>query len=88
VDKPLVHIAEAIMVILFASWDRQTFNSLRPANLPSSLCWGLNNANPLDYGVSSYACSKASQNRKENRRRMARKQRDTSVEKKRAAIFV
>lgn len=82
VDKPLVHIAEAIMVILFASWDRQTFNSLRPANLPSSLCWGLYNANPLDYWGSSYVCSKASQVRKDKRRIMAQKQRETSVEKR------
>lgn len=90
VDKPLVHMAEAIMVILFATWNRQTFNSnsLRPANLLSSLCWALNNTNPLDYRVSSYICSKVSKVRKDNRRRMAQKQIETSVEKKRAAIFV
>jgi hypothetical protein len=77
VDKPLVHIAEAIMTILFASWDSKTFNCLRPANLPSSLCWGLNNANPLDYGVSSCA----SQIKKDNGRRRARKLREASVTK-------
>jgi hypothetical protein len=75
VGKPLVHIAEAIMTILFASWDSQTFTNLRPTNLPRSLCWGLNNANPLDYGVSSFV------NSKDNGRRMARKRREVSIAK-------
>lgn len=81
VGKPLVHIAEAIMTILFASWDNQTFTNIRPTSLPSSLCWGLNNANPLDYGVSSFVNSKAIQIRKDNGRRMARKRREASVAK-------
>lgn len=52
VDPPLVHIAEAIMVILFASWDRNpVFRRLRPKSLQPCLAWGLNNANPLNYGV-------------------------------------
>jgi hypothetical protein len=81
VGKPLVHIAEAVMTILFASWNSQTFTDLRPTNLPSSLCWGLNNANPLDYGVSSFVGSKPIQFRKDNGRRMAQKLREVSVTK-------
>jgi hypothetical protein len=51
VDVPIVRIAEALMVVLFETWDNQVFRSLRPANLtriPRHI--GLNNANPLTGG--------------------------------------
>lgn len=51
VDRPVVHIAEAIMTILFASWDNKTFLYLRPAYLPKPDGWGLNSSNPMDFAI-------------------------------------
>lgn len=81
VDTPLVYIAEAIMMILFASWNSQAFNCLRPEDLPRSLFLGLNNANPLHYGVCSNMGARARQNQKESGLRRARALIDTSVSK-------
>lgn len=81
VKKPLVHIAEAVMTILFASWDSQSFSSLRPVCLPRGPYCGLNNANPLDYGVSSCVSLRAGQIRTENGRRKAQKMREASIAK-------
>lgn len=51
VEVPIVRIAEALMVVLFNTWDNQVFRSLRPANLiRTSRYMGLNNANPLTGG--------------------------------------
>jgi hypothetical protein len=44
VGRPVIHIAEALMTILFAAWNNRIFWELRPASLlrPNE-DWGLNN---------------------------------------------
>ncbi|KAL5364804.1 hypothetical protein BJX96DRAFT_139009 [Aspergillus floccosus] len=55
VDRAVVHIAEAVMTILFASWDNKTFLYLRPAYLPKPDGWGLNNSNPMDFAIPGHS---------------------------------
>lgn len=81
VDRSLVHIAEAVMTILFASWNSRCFAVLRPNNLPQSPCWGLNNANPLDFGVSSCVDPGLHRVRQENGQNLARKRREANIAK-------
>jgi hypothetical protein len=53
VPAPLVHITEALMAILFASWNNKTFLRLRPEHMSEHRSWGLNKANPLDFAIVS-----------------------------------
>jgi hypothetical protein len=55
VEAPLVFITEALMTILFGSWNNRVFLKLQPSFLlRRKINWGLNTANPLDHGVASY----------------------------------
>lgn len=56
VDPCVVRIAEALMTILFGTWDNKAFRTLRPRDLtPITRQVGLNNANPLTGGFLTLA---------------------------------
>ncbi|KPM42470.1 hypothetical protein AK830_g4115 [Neonectria ditissima] len=89
VPIPIVHVAEALMTILFASWDNQTFMDLRPGHLAEHRDWGLNKANPLDFGiVSIYDRDRVKAQLVESARKKAARNKTKSIENARAGHFV
>jgi hypothetical protein len=78
VPVPLVHIAEAVMTILFASLENRTFLWLRPVHLARSGKWGLNEASPLDCSIVSVS-DKARARQSEYGRKRAAKERDRMI---------
>jgi hypothetical protein len=75
---PLVHIAEAVMTIIFATLENHTFLSLRPGHLAEPSRWGLNEASPLDYSIVSDSAV-AQARRSQNSQKVAARERDRMI---------
>lgn len=89
VPAALVHIAEALMTILFASWDSRTFLNLRPKYLAESRNWGLNVASPLDYPiVSNYERAEWKMQHAKSAQERARRNQQRRIERARAGSSV
>ncbi|KID93388.1 hypothetical protein MAJ_10655, partial [Metarhizium majus ARSEF 297] len=86
---PLIHVAEALMTIFFASWDNQVFKNLRPSHLAECRDWGLNKANPLDFAiVSIYDRTNSKARLVENARKRAARNQMRRIENARAGHVV
>lgn len=89
VPIPTVHVAEALMTILFASWDNHIWKDLRPSHLAECRDWGLNQANPLDFAiVSIYDRAKFKARLVESARTKAARNQVRRIDNARAGHFV